>query len=108
MTALLLNAKELRPHDLARDVYKKAPTNAAYASTYAFSLHLQKKNEEALKVFDGLKPEQLAAPAVAVYYVLVLRAIGDDARVSKYLEIARRASLLPEERKLLQQAVTRT
>ena len=108
MTALLLNAKELRPHDLARDVYKKAPTNAAYASTYAFSLHLLGKNAEALKVFDGLKPEQLAEPAVAIYYALVLRATGDGARARKYLEIGQRARLLPEERKLLQQAGAKT
>jgi Flp pilus assembly protein TadD len=104
MTALLLNAKELRPHDLALEVYKKAPTNSAYASTYAFSLYLRNKHEDALKVFERLKPEQLEEPAVAFYYALVLQAAGQAAQAKKYLESADRARLLPEERKLLQQA----
>jgi predicted Zn-dependent protease len=43
MTAMLLDAKELKPYDLAREVYQQEPTNASYASTYAFSLYLQGK-----------------------------------------------------------------
>jgi hypothetical protein len=39
VTALLLNATELKPHDLAREVYQKSNTNASFASTYAFSLY---------------------------------------------------------------------
>jgi hypothetical protein len=45
---------------------------------------------------------------VAVYYALILRATGDDTRARKYLEIGQRANLLPEERKLLQQAVAKS
>jgi thioredoxin-like negative regulator of GroEL len=69
MTALLLETRELRPQDLAREVYRKALTNAAYASTYAYSLHLQKRNAEALKVFAGLKPDQLEEFPVALYHL---------------------------------------
>ena len=49
MTALLLEARELRPQELAREVYRKAPTNPAYASTYAYSLHLQKRDARGFK-----------------------------------------------------------
>jgi hypothetical protein len=76
MTALLLDAKELKPHDLAREQYQKAPTNAAYNSTYAFSPHLQEKNAEALKVFQTLKPKELEDPSIAGYYGVVLNASG--------------------------------
>jgi hypothetical protein len=55
-TALLLNAQELKPHELAREVYEKSPNNAAFASTYAFSLYTQKKNQEALQVIEKLGP----------------------------------------------------
>jgi len=104
VTALLLNASEMRPHDLAREVYEKASTNAYYASTYAFSLHLQDKNAEALKIFGKLKPQELEDPALAAYYGMVLRANGQGAQAKKYLELAAKARLLPEERKLIDKA----
>jgi hypothetical protein len=104
MTALLLNARELRPQDLAREIYRKAPANPAYASTYAFALHLQKRNGEALRVLERLKPEQLEQSSVALYYAVVLQATGNAERAKKYLDIAAGTMLLPEERKLLVEA----
>ena len=104
MSALLLDAQELKPYDLAREVYQKAPTNAAYASTYAFSLYLQGKNAEALKVMKTLTPLELLEPSVAGYYGLFLKATGDRARARAYLDWTTRASLLPEEKKLFDQA----
>jgi Flp pilus assembly protein TadD len=104
MTALLLEARELRPQDLAQEVYRKAPTNAAYASTYAYSLHLQNRNAEALSVFERLKPDQLEESSVALYYAVVLQATGNGERARKYFNIAAGIKLLPEEQKLLNQA----
>jgi tetratricopeptide (TPR) repeat protein len=37
-TALLLGSWEKRPHELAREAYARAATNASFASTYAYSL----------------------------------------------------------------------
>jgi predicted Zn-dependent protease len=104
MTALLLGARELRPQDLAREVYREAPTNSVYASTYAFSLHLQKRSAEALKVFERLKPNELEQAPVALYYAIVLQATGNGERARKYLDIAAGTKLLPEEQKLLLEA----
>jgi Flp pilus assembly protein TadD len=104
MTALLLDARELRPHDLAREIFRKAPTNPAYASTYAYSLHLQRRSAQALRVFDRLKPDQLEQASVALYYAIVLQTTGNGERARKYLDIAAGIKLLPEERKLLIQA----
>jgi predicted Zn-dependent protease len=104
MTALLLDAQELKPHDLARELYQEAPTNAAYASTYAFSLHLQKKDAEALKVMQQLPPKALEDPAIAGYYGLILTATGDRAKARTYLQWASKAKLLPEEHKLFERA----
>jgi Flp pilus assembly protein TadD len=101
MLALLLNAQEFRPHHLAREVYQRAPTNPNYASTYGFSLHMQNRSAEALKVFERLRPKQLEEPSVAGYYGIVLEATGNSQRAKKYLELAGKAPLLPEERKLL-------
>jgi tetratricopeptide (TPR) repeat protein len=104
MTAFLLDAQELKPHELAREVYEKASTNAAYVSTYAFSLHLQKKDAEALKVIQQLKPQELQNPANAGYYGLILKATGDRAKARVYLDWAAKGQLLPEEKKLFDQA----
>jgi len=101
MTALLLNETALRPLDLAAEVYHKVPTNASYASTYAFALHLDDRNAEGLKIIEKLKPQQLEQPGVAVCYAVLLNASGQPDRARNYLEIARRSRLLPEERKLL-------
>ena len=87
-------------------MYQKAPANPSYASTYAFSLHLQDRSAEALKVLEKLKPKQLEDPAVAVYYAVVLQATGNTERARKYLDLATRARLLPEERKLVVQVKT--
>ena len=104
MTALLLGAQELKPYDLAREVYQKSPANASYVSTYAFSLYLQGKSTEALKVMKTLKPKQLQDPSIAGYYGLILKATGDRARARTYLDWASQAPLLPEEKKLFDQA----
>lgn len=101
MTALLLDAGELRPHDLARQVYEGGPTNATYVSTYAFSLHLQEKHEEALRVMGLLTPEQLEQPSIAGYYALVLQANGRAEEARRYREKAATAQFLPEERRVL-------
>jgi hypothetical protein len=108
MTALLLGAWELRPHDLAREVYRRAQANPAYVSTYAFSLHIQKKDDSALKVLEKLTPQQLEDPAIACYYGLILRASGKVERARKYLGLAANARLLPEERKLVEEATAGT
>jgi tetratricopeptide (TPR) repeat protein len=104
MTALLLDAQELNPHTLAREVYQQAPTNAAFISTYAFSLHLQKKDAEALKVIELLKPQELQDPSIAGYYGLILKATGNGAKAKTYLELASKARLLPEEKKIFERA----
>ncbi len=104
VTALLLQAEEFKPHDLAREVYELAPTNSTYASTYAFSLYLQTNNAEALKVIQRLKPADLENPLIAGYYGLILKASGDPAKARTYLELASKARLLPEEKKLFDRA----
>ncbi len=102
--ALLLDAKELKPYDLAREVYQQVPTNSSFAATYAFSLYQQKKSADALKVMRQLNPQELAIPSIAGYYGVILKAAGDGANARIYLDKAAKARLLPEERKLFAQA----
>jgi tetratricopeptide (TPR) repeat protein len=104
MTAMLLGAQELDPYGMAEQVYEKSPQNASYASTYAFSLYLQKKYAEALKVMQQLKAPQLEKPDIAGYYGLILKANGDMADAKVSLNRISKAHLLPEEQTLFDQA----
>lgn len=101
MTALLLKATEERPFDLAREVYESSPTNISFASTYAFSLYLQDRSPDALKVFEQFDPKDFEDPEVAGYYGIVLQATSHPRRAKIYLDKANQAQvLLPEERRL--------
>lgn len=104
MTALLLDAQELRPHDLARQVFDASPTNTAFVSSYAFSLHLQGRNEEALKVMQRLNEDQLKAPSIAGYYGLILKANGKGDMAKIFFDLAKNEKMLPEERKMMDRA----
>ena len=100
--AMLLEANELKPHALALEVYQKAPTNAAFVSTYAYSLHLQKKDAEALRIMQQLPPKALQEASVAGYYGVILKATGDAAKAGPYLNWALKGPLLPEEKTLFE------
>jgi cytochrome c-type biogenesis protein CcmH/NrfG len=54
MVALLLNDQDVKPYDLAREAYQKDSKNPSIVSTYAYSLYLQQKPAEALKVMQQL------------------------------------------------------
>jgi predicted Zn-dependent protease len=106
--ALLLDAQELNPHELAQAVYQEAPANPACATTYALSLLLQNKTADAVKVFEGLNPGELENPSVAGCYGLALQSAGQRVKAKKYLEIGSRAPMLPEQRKLIEKAIRGT
>jgi hypothetical protein len=103
-TALLLDNPTDVIHALALEVYATSPNNPAYATTYAWSLHLQGKTFEGLMVLRDLPAHQLEKPKVALYYGALLASAGltDAARI--YLGIAARGTLLREERAILDQA----
>jgi tetratricopeptide (TPR) repeat protein len=102
--AMLLKAQEIKPFDLAQEVYDKSPNNSYYASTFAFSLYLQGKHADALKVMQKLSPKDLQAPSIALYYGLILKANGDKAEAKAFLDRASKAQFLPEEQALFDQA----
>ena len=106
--SLLLDSREKKFHELAGEVFRSAPDNAFFVSTYALSLFLQKKAPEALKLFSRLKSEELENPSVAAWYGIILAGNGSHEMAKKYLELAEHGPLLPEEKELLQRAKSRT
>ncbi len=104
ITALLLDAQEFKPDQAALELYQESPTNSSFAATYAFSLYLHGKKTDALKVLDRLDAQQLETAAVAPCYGLVLKALGDRVKAKKYLDLASKFAMLPEERKFIDAA----
>jgi cytochrome c-type biogenesis protein CcmH/NrfG len=102
--SLLLNLNTDRAQRIAREVYEADPKNAAYASTYAFALHSAGDTKKGLKILETLTPEQLHAPEIAAYYGILLAAAGDQARAAEYLDLGEKATLLPQEKALVEKA----
>jgi Flp pilus assembly protein TadD len=102
---MLLGANEHKPNDLAREIYEKKPDDPYVASTYAYSLYLQKKTAEALQVMRKLDPKKLEDPSIAGYYGLILAASGEKAEAKKYFSLFKvKGSPLPEETELFRRS----
>jgi hypothetical protein len=102
--SMLLDPRETKAQDLAHDAFVEQPKNPLILSTYAYSLYLQHKSDEALKLFEGMDSRALATPGVAVYYGVILAGSGKAAQAKTYLDAADGAKLLPEERNLVRKA----
>jgi cytochrome c-type biogenesis protein CcmH/NrfG len=102
--SLLLNLNVDRGQKLAREVYESDPKNAAYASTYAFALQTAGDAKKGVRILESLTPEQLHDPAIAAYYGILLAAAGDQARAGEFLDLGEKATLLPQEKALIEKA----
>ena len=106
----LANLYLLRKSDLekacrmAREAYNSSPKDPFFTSTYAYSLLLQNKSDEALKVLGDLNPQYLQIPSVAAYYGVVQSQSGRKDLAKEPLKRAETAQLLPEERELVRLA----
>jgi tetratricopeptide (TPR) repeat protein len=106
-TSLLLKQNLPRAYDLAKQLFAEHPGEAVVVSTYAYSLHMQGRTKEGLAAFGKLKPALLEIPAVALYYGVLLAEAGETNKAGRYLEIAKKSDLLPEEKVLVAEAMKR-
>jgi thioredoxin-like negative regulator of GroEL len=82
------------------------PDDWALNSTYAFSLHLQGRDREAIDHLLGLPGQPQRDPQMAAYFGILYAAAGQPERARPLLELAARADLLPEEARLVRAAFT--
>jgi hypothetical protein len=101
--SLLLDAKPEEARRTAGEIYRKAPSNAAYATTYAYGLLTKGDLKGAAKVLSSLTEEQLKDPSISAYYGILLAAMKDQ-RARQFLDAGETATLLPEEKSLLEKA----
>ncbi|MDX1950679.1 MAG: hypothetical protein SFY81_00765 [Verrucomicrobiota bacterium] len=105
--ALLQNVRLEEAYAAALEVYKRNPKNPIVLSTYAYALLHQGRTQAALNVFKGMSQDELKDPGISTYYGLVLLANNNPKEARDYLEAAKSARLLPEEKRLVTQALTR-
>jgi hypothetical protein len=106
-TSLLLRLNLSRAHELAKQLLSQHPGEAIVTSTYAYSLYLQGRTGDGLAILEKLKADALETHQVALYYGLLLSEAGDPNKAAKYLGIAQKTELLPEEKALVAEAVKR-
>jgi hypothetical protein len=106
-TYLLLRLNLPRAHELAQEASAQLPEDPIVTSTYAYSLYLQGQTRDGLAALDKLQAGALEIPSVALYYGLLLSEAGETNKAGKYLGLAQKSDLLPEEKALLAEAVKR-
>lgn len=102
--SLLLNLNVDRAQRVARDLFEKEPANPAYVSTYSFALYQQGDTKKARKTIETLSDAQLHQPEIAAYYGIILAASAEPARAGEFLDLGEKATLLPQEKALLEKA----
>ena len=105
---LLLRKSELdKAYRMAKKAYDTSADDPFIISTYAYSLLLQNKPDEALKILGGLKPKYLQIPSVAAYYGVIEAQTGHKDLAREPLARAEKGKLLPEEKQMVQFAMGR-
>ena len=104
MVSLLLNVDTDAAHQDAAALHAAQPDNPVFTSTYALSLYLQGRSQEAVQSLRALGLERLDDPSLAAYYGVFLAATGDTKNARIYLDKSAKAFLLPEEQALVEQA----
>ena len=105
---LLRKSNLLEAHRMAREAYDSSTDNPFFASTYAYSLLLQNKVQEAVRAFENVKEDYyLKIPSIAVYYGVVQAGAGRAEIAREPLKLAEKAKLLPEEKELVRLAMAR-
>jgi hypothetical protein len=100
-TAMLLGINLSKAYETAKELYSQHPGDIVVASTYAYSLHLQGRTKDGLAILEKLKAPDLETSAASLCYGLLLSANRQGPKAEKYLAIAQRFPLLPEEKALI-------
>jgi predicted Zn-dependent protease len=93
--------------DLAKQAYDRSPNDVNCAVTYAFSLYVQGRTTEGLDVIRKLQPEAMHESHNAVYAAILLLDVNQADAAKEYIQIAKRGPLYAEERRLLEDEVTK-
>ena len=106
--ALLVDQNTSEGHRVAREAYERAPADVNAAMTYAFSLYGDGRTAEGIEVIKKLPAEGVHDPHAAVYAAVLLLDENQVDAAQEYIAAAQAGPIFPEERKLLDEAMTKT
>ncbi len=106
--ALLLDQNTTEGHRLAKEFYDRVPNNADCVITYAFSLYGLGRSAEGLEAIRKLPADQLHDPHTAVYVAALLLDENQLDEARTYLDAAQHGPIFPEEKKLLDEVLSKT
>ena len=105
---LMLQKSDIdKAYRLAKEAFETSPNDPFFISTYSYSLLLQGKSDEALKLLGNMNPEYLKNPSIAAYYGVIQAETGHKTLARACLSFAETGKLLPEEKQMIQLANAR-
>jgi hypothetical protein len=93
--------------ELAKEAYRSAPSDTNCAVTYAFSLYATGRTTEGLDIIKKLPPDQLHDPHAAAYVAVLFLDDNQFDSAKEYVDAAQRGSLYVEEKRLLEDELTK-
>ncbi|HXL24606.1 MAG TPA: tetratricopeptide repeat protein [Chthoniobacterales bacterium] len=93
--------------ELAKQAYDLAPDDVNCAVTYAFSLYAQGRTTEGLEILQKLPPESLHESHTAVYAAVLLLDANQTDGAKEYIQVAKRGPIYAEEKRLLEDELTK-
>ena len=106
--ALLLDQNAAEGHRVARESFDHAPGSVNCAVTYAFSLYGLGRTAQGLEIIKKISSEQLHDPHAAVYVAVLLLDENQLEAAKDYVETARHGPIFVEEKKLLEESLSKT
>jgi Tetratricopeptide repeat len=87
---------------LAKQAYDRNPNDPNCAITYAFSLYVQGRSSEGLRVLQALPPEALHESHAAVYVAVLLLDLNRTDDAKEFIQVAKHGPIFAEEKRLLE------
>jgi hypothetical protein len=106
--ALLLDQNAAEGHRVAKEAYERAPSSVNCAVTDAFSLYGLGRTAEGLAIIKKLPVQQLHDPHAAVYTAVLLLDENQLDAAREYIDAAQRGPIFVEEKKLLDETLSKT
>ena len=94
--------------ELAKQAYERAPDDLNCAITYAFALYGQGRTTEALGILRKFPTEAMREPHNAVYAAVLFLDVNQADPAKEYIQAAKRGPLYVEEKRLLEDELTKS
>lgn len=106
--SLILQRDVAEGHRLAKEAIDQAPNDILCIATQALSLDLLGRAAEGIDLLQKVPQEKLHEPRVAVYAAVLLLDNNQRERAREFIDAANAGPILPEERKLLEEALQKS